>query len=231
MTMEQMNSQPNNSCNSTISPHNYTAYITMMSSCFSMIGSALIIVTFVLWKDIRTVARAIVVFLAVADFFTAAGYLFGAIVSYERHSYDPDTYTDLCMAQSFITTAFPISSFLWTTHLAIYLYVAIVNENPTLAKRLVILFHITGWGIPLAICLPAVLTGHLGGSNERTSVNWCFVYFGNSNPNSSHVLKLRLAEYYGFEFLCGKFWEIAASIAAVYLYVSVKVVLRKRAVS
>ena len=214
----------------TISPHDYTAYITMISSCFSMIGSALIIITFLLWKDIRTVARAILVFLAIADFFTAAGYLFGAIVSYkyEHDHYDKDLYISLCEAQSFVTTAFPISSFLWTTHLAIYLYVAIVNENPSRAKKLLIFFHITGWGIPLVICLPAVLTDHLGGSNERTSVNWCFIYFNNTNPNDNEELRRRLAEYYGFEFLCGKFWEIAASIVAVYLYVSVKVVLRKR---
>ena len=205
----------------------------MTSSCFSMLGSALIILTFILWRDIRTVARAIVVFLAIADFFTAAGYLFGAVVSYQdkRNHYDLTEYERFCKAQSFITTAFPISSFLWTTHLAIYLYVAIVNVKPTLAKKLLIVFHITGWGIPLVICLPAVLTNHLGGSNERTSVNWCFVYFNNTNPDNSLELKRRLAEFYGFEFLCGKFWEIATYFVAVYLYVSVKVVLRRRTVS
>ena len=227
--------EANQSCrnDSKVSPHDYTAYITIISSSFSMMGCSLIILTFVLWKDIRTVARAIVVFLAIADFFTAAGYLFGAVVSYlnERNHFEPTGYHRLCEVQSFITTAFPISSFLWTTHLAIYLYVAIVNANPALAKKLLILFHITGWGIPLVICLPAVLTNHLGGSSERTSVNWCFIYFNNTYPGSQHELRLRLAEYYSFEFLCGKFWEIAASFIAVFLYISVKIVLRKRTVS
>ena len=214
-------------CNRTMPQHHYMTFLTMMSSCFSMVGSALIIVTFVIWKDIRTVARAIVVFLSIADFFTATGYLFGAIVNYlnQQKQLGHVEYRYLCRAQSFVTTAFPISSFLWTSHLATYLYVAIVNANPALAKKLVIVFHITGWGIPLAICLPALLTGHLGVSNDQTSVNWCFVSFNGTNDKH---LKNRLAEYYGFEFLCGKFWEIATSIVAVFLYVSVKIVLRKR---
>ena len=221
------------SCNATAGLGTYLAFVTMISSSVSILGSALIIVTFIMWKDIRTVARAIVVFLAVADFFTAAGYLFGAIVTYTYRNDENANhghYDKMCEFQSFITTAFPISSFLWTAHLATYLYVAIVNAKPLLAKKLLIVFHITGWGIPLAICIPAVWTGHLGTANSRTSVSWCFVKFNDTNPNSTHVFTERLAEYYGFELLCGKFWEIATYFVALMLYVSVKVVLRKRTV-
>lgn len=218
------------SCNTTTLPRDYTVYLTMVSSCFSMIGSILIIATFIIWRDIRTVARAIVVFLAIADFFTAAGYLFGSLVSYfnERGHYSYHWYKVLCETQSFITTAFPISSFLWTSHLAIYLYVAIVHSNPTLAKKLLVIFHITGWGIPLAICLPALLTGHLGISNDESSVNWCFVSF---NPDNRTELKQQLVEYYSFELLCGKFWEITTYFVAFILYIAVKVVLKRRTVS
>ena len=217
-------------CSAPISQHHYMTFLTMVSSCFAMAGSALIIVTFILWKDIRTVARAIVVFLSIADFFTAAGYLFGAIVNYlhQHEELGHKEYQYLCRAQSFITTTFPISSFLWTSHLAIYLFVAIVIANPTLAKKLVIVFHITGWGIPLAICLPSLITGHLGGSNDQASVNWCFIHF---NGTADNYWRKRLEEYYGFEFLCGKFWEITTFIVAVFLYVSVKIVLRRRTVS
>ena len=222
------------SCSSPPEPQRYLAYITMVSSVVSMLGSALIILTFILWRDIRTVARAIVVFLSVADFFTAAGYLFGATVylRYKLHANESEeTYRDLCKVQSFITTTFPISSFLWTAHLATYLYVAIVNAKPQLAKKLVIIFHITGWGIPLAICIPAVATGHLGSANSRTSVSWCFVSFNSTYPGSDSKFHERLAYYYGFEFLCGKFWEIATYVVALALYISVKVVLRIRKVS
>ena len=75
----------NNTCNTTEVAHT-TVYITIVSSSLSMIGCALIIITYILWRDIRTMARAIVVFLAIADFFTAAGYFFGAIVNYIKGS-------------------------------------------------------------------------------------------------------------------------------------------------
>ena len=225
-----------NNCSSSTA-QSYQSYVTIASSTASMLGSALIILTFVMWRDMRTVARAIVVFLSVADFFTAAGYLFGAVVylrfriSDQATNHTSTDYNKLCEAQSFITSTFPISSFLWTAHLAIYLYVSIVNAKPQLAKKLVILFHVTGWGIPLAICIPALATGHLGPANSRTSVGWCFIAFNDTNPHSDRILRERLASYYGFEFLCGKFWEIATYFVALALYLSVKVVIRRRKVS
>ena len=212
-----------------------TAITTILSSVASMIGSFLIIFTFLLWKDVRTVARAILVFLAIADFLTASGYLFGSVVflSYNNTIEDsPSTedslsYTRLCIAQSFITTVFPISSFLWTTHLAIYLFVTIVLHKIKLAKKLLVLFHLTAWGIPLLVCLPAAITGHLGPSTDYTSIGWCFVNFNgtlSANATKGEVSR-KLADFYGFEFLCGKFWEIMAYIVALTLYVSVKISL------
>ena len=219
----------------------HTAITTILSSVASMIGSFLIIFTFLLWKDVRTVARAILVFLAIADFLTASGYLFGSIVflSYNRtiedspSTEDSPSYTRLCIAQSFITTVFPISSFLWTTHLAIYLFVTIVLHKIKLAKKLFVFFHLTAWGIPLLVCLPSAITNHLGPSSDYTSSGWCFVSFNGTLKRSTNATEefykaeylRKLAEFYGFEFLCGKFWEILAYIVALTLYVSVKISL------
>lgn len=215
----------NDSCGNATDIPRHTAITTILSSVASMIGSFLIIFTFLLWKDVRTVARAILVFLAIADFLTASGYLFGSIVflSYWNNT-NVDSYKSLCTAQSFITTVFPISSFLWTTHLAIYLFVTIVLHKIKLAKKLFIIFHLTAWGIPLLVCLPAAITEHLGPSNHYTSTAWCFVKFDGTNATKEDVSG-RLAEFYGFEFLCGKFWEIMAYIVALTLYVLVKISL------
>ena len=226
--------------NATMIPR-HTAITTILSSVASMIGSFLIIFTFLLWKDVRTVARAILVFLAIADFLTASGYLFGSIVflSYNRTiedspgTEDSPSYTRLCIAQSFITTVFPISSFLWTTHLAIYLFVTIVLHKIKLAKKLFVFFHLTAWGIPLLVCLPSAITNHLGPSSDYTSSGWCFVSFNGTLKRSTNATEefykaeylRKLAEFYGFEFLCGKFWEILAYIVALTLYVSVKISL------
>lgn len=219
--------------NATMIPR-HTAITTILSSVASMIGSFLIIFTFLLWKDVRTVARAILVFLAIADFLTASGYLFGSIVflSYNPSIEDsPGTknsssYQMLCIAQSFITTLFPISSFLWTTHLAIYLFVTIVLHKIKLAKKLLVVFHLTAWGIPLLVCLPSAITGKLGPSSDYTSSGWCFVKFNATlSANSTAAVSKKLAEFYGFELLCGKFWEITGYIVALTLYVLVKISL------
>ena len=201
------------------------AYITIASSSASILGCSLIILTYLMWRDIRTVARTIVVFLAVADLLTAMGYLFGAIVFIH---FQPDTnitsmYQRLCEAQSFITTVFPISSFLWTAHLAIYLFMTIVLQKNQLAKKLGIFFHLTAWGIPLLACIPALIADQLGNGSSRTSITWCFVRYNSTYPGSQAEYRQRLAKYYGFELLCGKFWEILTYVIALVLYVTVKI--------
>ena len=208
-----------------------SVYTTMLSSIASMFGSFLIILTFLMWKDLRTIARAILVFLAIADFLTALGYVFGAVVYLEsKGDYTSEAkYQYLCRFQSFMTTTFPISSFLWTMNLAIYLFVMIVLRKGQLAKKLVIPFHIIAWGIPLAICIPAVSTGVLGEANSRTSVSWCFVHFNDTLPdNSTAVYRQRIAKFYAFEFICGKIWEIIACIVSLVLYIIIKFTLTWR---
>ena len=213
----------------------WSAYISMVSSLASMVGSVLIILSFVLWKDLRTVARAILVFLAIADLMTAIGYFFGGIVYLHYEVNDNGTaasehmFQRLCTAQSFLTTVFPISSFLWTAHLAIYLFVAIVLRKVQVARRMILLFHIVAWGIPLAICIPAVAAGILGSAESRSSVSWCWIKLDTDvhNETDSEVRKT-LAKFYGFEFLCGKIWEILTCIISFVLCITVKVVLTTR---
>ncbi len=220
-------------CSNAIPTHylHMSPYFSIVSCIASLCGSFLIIATFVTWKDIRTLARAILVFLAIADFVTAAGYIFGSGVylyaEYHRSWYNGETYKWLCSIQSYITTVAPISSFLWTTHLALYLLITIVLKKREFARKMFIFFHITGWGIPLLVCTPALFLGYLGPGTTRTSTSWCYVAF-KSSCSSTHEYHKKLAELYGFEFLCGKFWEFLASVVAVVLYVTVKISLVRR---
>lgn len=215
-----------------------TGYTTILSSCFSIIGSLLIIFTFVAYREVRTVGRAILVFLAIADFLTAVGYIFGSalflhyhpdryyyhhnasVVNESSHTYDRN-YVYLCRFQSFLTTVFPISSFLWTASLSIYFFVTIVLRKVRAAKKLIFIFHITAWGIPLLICIPAVATGWLGPAKSHTSVSWCWVRFDADNPK-------KLPEFYVMELICGKFWEILTYFVSLMLCGIVKYTLYKR---
>ena len=213
-----------------------TIYVTMISSLCSMLGSSLIIVTFIVWPDLRTTARAILVFLAIADFLTAAGYLFASILFLISNYTDSPISPSLCTFQSFITTTFPISSFLWTANLAIYLFVSITLQKVKLARRLMLLFHITAWGIPLLLCIPGAATGKLGDNNisshrpEQGSVAWCWVSFDNRFDNNITVSEARerLTKLHVLELVFGKFWEISVFFLSIIICIVVKISLRKR---
>ena len=210
-------------------------YTTMISSIASMLGSSLIILTFVCWPDLRTVARAILVFLAIADFLTAAGYLLGSIIFLVDHyDYSNDYYYHsqpaLCTLQSFITSTFIISSFIWTANLAVYLFVAITLKKIQLAKKLVLLFHITAWGIPLLICIPGAAFGILGQTGPtQGTVAWCWVSFDDTYTNTTDITeaKQRITYLHTWELLYGKFWEITICVFSFVLCVIVKVSLYK----
>jgi len=214
-------------------------YTAMVSSIASIIGSGLIIITFAIWADIRTSARAILVFLAIADLLTAIGYLFASILFKVNNvgHYDDNMYIlpQLCKLQSFITTAFPISSFLWTANLAIYLFVSITINKARVAKKMIILFHITAWGIPLLLCIPGAITGVLGRKNNtlgetQGTVGWCWVSFDNSydvNTTNEEVV-YTLNRLHVLELVYGKFWEISVFILAIILCIAVKISIYKK---
>ena len=202
------------------------AITTIFSSIFSILGSLLIITTFVAFKEVRTVGRAILVFLAIADFFTALGYTFGAgVYLHYRPKLENEplngSYIPLCKFQSFVTTFFPISSFLWTTNLAVYFFVAIVLRKIQMAKKMIVVFHVVAWGVPLLICIPAVATNVLGPAGSRSSASWCWVAFDPHQPE-------KLVQFYMMEVVCGKFWEVMTYFVALSLCVAVKCTISKR---
>ncbi len=217
---------------------------TVISSAGSIVGSLLIICTFLTWKDLRTVARMILVFLAISDLFTGLGYMFGAAIYIQYYYYTYDhcsssgnatsgndsnstnalpnstTYQRLCTAQSFFTTLMPMASFLWTANLAIYLFFSIMWQRIKFTRVLMIVFHVTAWGIPLVTCVAIVSTGYFGPSESRTSGGWCWITF-----DSHHDSKIK---YYVIEFMAGKMWEIGVCVLALVICIAVKIVVWRR---
>ena len=158
------------------------AVVSIVSSTLSCIGSLLIVYTYLRWKDFRTGSRSVITFLAIADFFTAFGYVLGStnyIVRWFADSGDEPSecpvFTMICTIQSFVTTWSTMSSFFWTSFLAFYLYLTLVKSRLILATRLIPWFHCVAWGLPIAICLPLLIKGHLGFA-PYTASTWCFIY-------------------------------------------------------
>ena len=156
-----------------------TSYVSIVSSTFSCFGAATIIITYVLFKELRTTTRSVITFLAIADFVTALGYVIGGInylLYYKKSDQSREcvNFQAICAIQSYITTWSQLSSFLWNCFLAFFLYIMIVYGKHKMANGLITFFHFVAWLSPIAIALPLLITGYLGFSPYAAS-NWCFI--------------------------------------------------------
>ena len=211
---------------SILSHHNehlriWSAILAILSSSASVIGCLLIILTYVCWKDFRTTARSILVFISIADLFTASGYVAGSAVYLHYKVYDKmnathnhvgGNYDLTCAWQSFVTTSSSIASFFWTTILAFYLYMTIVYKMYRFVRRLMPVIHLVSWGVPLVLCTVAMTQGWLGPASDDTSVSWCFISY--REPRGWHPTG---------QLLLGKGWEMVSYILVIFFYSATKI--------
>lgn len=129
----------------------------------SMLGTLLIVGTFIAFSSLRTRARQILVQLSVADFAVALSQLVGVNVNLQRYAGQICTNEPLddvnitsdtfCKVQGGLTIFFTISSFFWTVAVAIYLLTVIVFESQRVGKWLTYAFYPICWGIPAAMVM------------------------------------------------------------------------------
>ena len=151
-------------------------YVSLVSSSISSIGAMAIILTYIMFKDLRTGSRTIITYLSIADLFTSLGYIVGGsnyLVSM-RETEQCYRFDTICSIQSYITTWSQLSSYVWNCALAAYLFITIVLGKNRLANRLTPSIHVIAWGLPILVALPLLCFGHLGYSPYSAS-NWCFI--------------------------------------------------------
>ncbi|XP_060931069.1 G-protein coupled receptor 157 [Limanda limanda] len=176
--------------------------VVLCSCALSFLGSSLIILTYVLWADLRTTPRRLLVFLSVSDWLSAVSYAFGVWRMFRSDSID-------CVVQGAVSTFANTSSFFWTVAIAVYLYVFIVRSNQRVADSLVLVFHLVSWGVPLIITLAAVSLNKIGYDASEVSVGWCWV----SIHAPDRVLWMLVT---------GKIWEFLAYLTLPVLYILIK---------
>ncbi|XP_037627968.1 G-protein coupled receptor 157 [Sebastes umbrosus] len=177
--------------------------VVVLCSCLlSFLGSSLIILTYVIWSDLRTTPRRLLVYLSVSDWLSAVSYAFGVWRVFRTDSLD-------CVVQGAISTFSNTSSFFWTMAIAVYLYVFIVRASQRVADSLVCFFHFVSWGVPLAITIAAVCLNKIGYDASEVSVGWCWV----SIHAPDRVLWMLLT---------GKIWEFLAYLTLPVLYILIK---------
>ena len=182
-------------------------YLTTVTSALSFFGTLFIIVSFFAWKDIRTTSRRILVYISTADFFTSVATI-AAITSFWISGRESKK---VCFVQSIVGTLSVLCSFFWTVFMALYLYFAVCRKNSRLAQRLMLLFHVFGWGIPAVIVSIAVSENKLGDNGDKVTSGWCWV--SESLEWKEQVIWMLLA---------GKLWEIMAFLAIAVLYALIK---------
>lgn len=142
------------------------SYVAIASSSLSCLGSILIVLAFLLFRDLRTGAQKIITLLAIADFISAFGYIIGSgnfLVHFgERDSRKCKVFEIVCEVQASVTSWSSLCSFGWTLVLAFYFYVVIVYDRKQLAVKCLPLHNIVAWGAPLLVIIPLVALGKLG---------------------------------------------------------------------
>uniref|UniRef100_A0A4W6CBC4 G protein-coupled receptor 157 n=1 Tax=Lates calcarifer TaxID=8187 RepID=A0A4W6CBC4_LATCA len=157
----------------------FSEQVVVLCSCaLSFVGSSLIILTYIIWSDLRTTPRKLLVYLSVSDWLSAVSYAFGV-------------------------------SFFWTVAIAVYLYVFIVRSSQRVADRLVWVFHLVSWGVPLIITIAAVCMNKIGYDASEVSVGWCWV-------------RIHAPDRVLWMLLTGKIWEFLAYLTLPVLYILIK---------
>ena len=160
----------------------------------SIIGSLLIIFSYIVFKSIRSNVRCLLVNLSLMDFGVGCANLVGILYDYESHlrnSSDQssriltDSAQRVCQAQAFFADWCTHSSIIWTILLPAYLYLLVTYQRSTHTKYVFLSFYIFGYGVPLISSLWLLLTHRLGYA-PYNSAGWCTVQLtdiSGRNPN------------------------------------------------
>lgn len=198
------------------------SYVAIVSSSLSCLGSLLILVAYFVLKDMRTGAQKIITLLAMADLFSALGYIVGSI-NFLVHFNKSDgktceTFQMLCESQAIITSWSSLCSFAWTFILAFHFFMVTVLKRVSLASKLIPLYNVIAWGGPLLIVVPLAMLGKLGYAPYAAS-NWCFVKDNNWYSSSLE----QDGETILIIFLAGKLWEILTYISVTVFFIGIAV--------
>jgi len=121
--------------------------VNAISTCLSFIGSLATIIFFLRSREKKQKMNQLIVFLAFADLGATIFILVGQFAA-KLYGEQP---MFLCTAIRAGLQFFLVSSFFWTSCIAIHMYRAI-NQKPQY-KYLYIGFHVVSWGVPFALAV------------------------------------------------------------------------------
>ncbi|GMH99045.1 hypothetical protein TrVE_jg9166 [Triparma verrucosa] len=131
--------------------------ITVAESVLSLIGSILIVTSYLKFKRLRKFSLELVFWLSVSDIGMCVSYFFG----------NPKS-GGLCTAQAMIMSFFELASVLWTTVIALTLFRLIILQRTS--SHLIKYYHVFCFGVPFVSMFLPLLTNSYGDSGA-----WCWI--------------------------------------------------------
>ena len=201
-------------------------YVAMVACILSSIGSFIIILSYVLIRQIRTKVREILVHLSLMDLTYSLANLIGLLLNYGNHLQLTsglcelkDPYDVICKIQGGVAFYATISSILWTSGIAIYLYFRVVINKDKVVRIVVLLLYNTCWGIPALLIVWVFMVDAIGydvpepgssaSSASTTSGGWCGL---RPNSQSTHAGDVVLTIFNN------DLWIVLTIILVVVLY-------------
>ena len=188
-------------------------YVAMVACILSSIGSFIIILSYILIRPIRTKVREILVHLSVMDLTYSLANLIGLILNYDAHLDEScdltHPYDVICKVQGGFAFYATISSILWTSGIAIYLYFRVVINKDGVMCIVLMLLYITCWGIPAVLTVWVLLVDAIGYDGHQSSGGWCAL---EQKSQSTHTGNIVIAIFNN------DLWIILTIILVVMLY-------------
>ena len=195
----------------------------------SILGSFLIIISYFLFREVRTNARLVLVHISVADLGVAASNLFGDAFRFETHfnstsnGLEPAVFEKICKVQAFIAHFSTISSVLWTMALAVLMYCIvkrpITTNNIKGFIKFMCFFCVFCYGMPFFVSLWMICTDRLAFSPYDT-FGWCgtIIYKGQIMSNKTNYVTAVL----GYDL-----WIVLTSVILIVAYLSLHFCVRQ----
>ena len=193
--------------------------VGLISSVSSIFGAIFIIGTYLVFKDLRTKARFVLLMIAFSDCINALAYIF----AFTNSAIDPDYSLCVvnksqfvlhsCAFQSGINLYATLASNCWTCVLGLHITCLFFRRNYLENRYIMGLAHIVCWVVTFCIAAPAYLLNFLGPGSQSVNVGWCFVSNYSNNESWKYV-----ANHIIEEFAFAKFWEIVTVFILAVVY-------------
>ncbi|XP_059151763.1 G-protein coupled receptor 157-like [Physella acuta] len=135
--------------------------VSNTASFASCLGCIVIITIYYAYKEIRTTSRLLLVLISLSNLFVCFSTLLQT-GTYINNLMFPKQTSYFCRGSAALLVFSQTSSALWTVAITFYLLLCVSCRRVTLANRILFLFHIVCWGVPVLLTSAGEISGVYG---------------------------------------------------------------------